>query len=412
LILCLLAGTVRGQPCTGGGQLPVIKPATATMALPNSNTDPSGLLNGAVVQGPASIQVTSNGQRDAITVMVGALVNVTIDAEWTGSEHGLENITLFTYEEPGIPNGGVMSHLTCMGEGMRCNPVRRTFAWTPAPTQHGRVHTMCFVAHPVTPALAACPSAYRCVDITVHAPTLQWVGATPQHDLLVHSAVGCTLTVCPEVEDTSRVYNVDVNPVPGTMPPGAQFDVACEARPQSGSLHPLWPALAYPMRSTTGCKRCMHWEAVRGLETQNFTACFTGTDRDGLESIRTCLRIYVPKCKYCVQEGDTLHSINKKYRLNSNWLQLWNSNGIGEIGGHPLSPATAFPDPDGISNGHSVINLGPSYEMKQGESLNALAASFRTTIRKLLDVNPDIVDSADVHEGTLLCVMPCTDGLV
>jgi hypothetical protein len=48
----------------------------------------------------------------------------------------------------------------------------------------------------------------------------------------------------------------------------------------------------------------------------------------------------VPKCQYCIQEGDSLHFINKKFHLNSNWLQLYNANGIGELGGNPLSQAT------------------------------------------------------------------------
>ena len=37
-----------------------------------------------------------------------------------------------------------------------------------------------------------------------------------------------------------------------------------------------------------------------------------------------------------MQTGDTLHYINKRYNLNSNWLQLWNANGLEEIEPHPL----------------------------------------------------------------------------
>ena len=47
-----------------------------------------------------------------------------------------------------------------------------------------------------------------------------------------------------------------------------------------------------------------------------------------LRSLTTCITLEVPKCKYCVQPGDTLHYINRRYNLNSNWLQLWNANGI------------------------------------------------------------------------------------
>ena len=47
----------------------------------------------------------------------------------------------------------------------------------------------------------------------------------------------------------------------------------------------------------------MHWEPQRGEETQNFTVCFTASAdaQGGMEEIKICIQIYVPKCKYCVQ---------------------------------------------------------------------------------------------------------------
>ena len=127
----------------------------------------------------------------------------------------------------------------------------------------------------------------RCIDFAVAAPDLQFGGSTPADNTLVYSAVGCRLEICPTVQDMSGIYDVDVNPVAGTMPPGARFDVGCAAQAQSTSLHPLFPILAYPMRRTQSCTRCMHFEAVRGGETKNYTACFEAGDTNGMKTIRS-----------------------------------------------------------------------------------------------------------------------------
>ena len=47
--------------------------------------------------------------------------------------------------------------------------------------------------------------------------------------------------------------------------------------------------------------------------------------------------------------------------------------------------------------------------MQQGEDLVAVAKMLRTTVKKLLDINPDIQDATMVKAGTILCAQPCTD---
>lgn len=46
---------------------------------------------------------------------------------------------------------------------------------------------------------------------------------------------------------------------------------------------------------------------------------------------------------------------------------------------------------------------------KTGDSLESLATLFRTTVKKVLDINPDITGPDHVTPGVHLCVMPCTD---
>lgn len=401
ILLACLVGKGSSQ-CT---ENPVVSPLVATIIGVRQDASATPTL----FSPPLSIPVTSDVQRDAITVMVGAMLNLTIPARW-GGVYTVQNLTLFAYEEPGLPNGATLGPVAC---SVWCNPISRQLYWTPAKGQEGKVHTMCFTARTVNPTLEACASSFRCIDITVMAPSVTYDSVTPVDGLEIHSPVGCNLELCIQARDATGIYNVDINPVPGSMPPNAQFDIQCYSAPQTGLPvpHPLILG-STKLQKTVECKRCMHWEAPRGLETQLFTPCFIAMDTHSLMETKTCVKVTVPKCKYCIHDGDTLHFINKKYRLNSNWLQLWNANGLGELEPNPLSPARPFYDPDAISNGHSIINLGPSYSVQAGESLQGLASSFRTTIRKILDVNPDITDPAGVQEGTILCVMPCTDNSV
>ena len=62
---------------------------------------------------------------------------------------------------------------------------------------------------------------------------------------------------------------------------------------------------------------------------------------------------------------------------------------------------------DGVHNGQ-LLNIGPIYKFQTGDSLMAVAARFRTTIRSLLDLNPDILDPVTVLPGQEICFVPCT----
>jgi len=422
LMVLLHVSSAGAQPCAHN---PVIQNVSAILGIQGTVLDSSGNLGGTPVPGPQQILSLPNSdpRRETITLVVGSTVLLNISASW-GSQYQNQNLSLYAYEDPGVPNGAVLSTQECLGNFGACNPVLRQFSWAPRLGQAGMTHSMCFLALP-KPALSGasltqCQSPFKCVDLRVVAPELTWVRpGTPLPKQEYHSPVGCHLELCFEAYDASSLYTVDVTPVDAKLPPGASFDTECATVPQSASQLSLFPnvdLLAVAVTATPPvvyapgrCRRCMRWEAPRGSETQEYSPCFTARDTHSLRAVETCVLIKVPKCKYCVQGGDTLHFINKRYRLNSNWLQLWNANGIGEIASDPLAPATVFGDPDAISNGFSIVNLGPVYSVKKGEDLVNLAYLFRTTVKKLLDVNPDIASPEALHEGMDLCVMPCTD---
>ena len=63
-----------------------------------------------------------------------------------------------------------------------------------------------------------------------------------------------------------------------------------------------------------------------------------------------------------------------------------------------------------ICRPRQVVNLGPVYAARAGESAAAVAARFQTTVRSLLALNPDLGPAAAtaLPEGQELCLVPCS----
>lgn len=354
LVVLQLPVQVRGT-CT---PLPTVNRVGAKLGLIGTVTDPSKQLSGVAVLGPQVINADSSvAQRERVDVVVGSELELNITASWAAPylDH---NLTLYAYEDPGVPNGGILTTQECRGgtplspsnpladahSGSICNPVRRIFKWRPSKGQEARMYSMCFLVLPKE--VPACQSAYKCIDINVHAPNMTFnYEVTPARDREFHSPVGCRFEACLEAQDLGGLYDTDIAAVSSSMPEGAMLDAECGMNSETtlpyastpggageASVYPLYASsLAEqipPMPRRRGaCKKCFRWEAPRGTETQTKEPCFVAQDASGLRSVTTCWRIHVPKCKYCVHGGDTLQFLNKRYQLNSNWLQLWNSNG-------------------------------------------------------------------------------------
>jgi hypothetical protein len=371
--------------------------------------------------GPLDLGIRNNSQQRAqISAVVGSTVLINFTAKIADLS---QSVIIYVLEDPGVPNlqqpdkEGFRPQI-CLNDG--CSSAVKQFIWSPYKGQEGMIHSICVLAIP-SPS-KSCQSSPLCMDIEVLVPNITFnTAVTPAPERLFHSPVGCSLEVCFTAFDAFNLYSIDLRPLNGTIPIDAQFDQKCSQVLQASASQMYYPLLSPSVQALSQltaplpCMRCLRWEAKRGMESQSFRPCVTAFDQtsiDPFSSLRTrntCFNIFVPKCKYCVQAGDTLHYINKKYFLNTNWLQLWNSNGMPEIQPDPLAPAVVVGDPDWIADGNSIINLGPLYQVQPGETLQQLAALFRTTVKKLLDINPDVASSTTVAAGAALCVMPCTD---
>jgi len=410
-----------------------------------------------------------------------------------------EEVTIFVMEDPGIPNGAVVEPDVCpepaMLEGVlqpvRCNPVSRTFRWSPTDDQVGKTYKICFIARDNKENCQAGgyfsqTQTNPCVEISVQSPEPNWSGDTPEDGHVFIANVGCTHTHSAQCSDAPKEqagYDMRVSTV-GAIPAGAHTE-SCHARAglpepaadDGGSYGASYGSYggsygasygsyyrrravqqeaedysdySDPADSTgseyseysdaavsTGldnsysdaehvdgvlstCRMDFTWKPSRGQEGHDYFVCYACSDvgcsaTPMARSSTRCVMIHVERCRYCVQDGDTLHSINKYYHLDSNWLRLWNSNGNTGLDNQPVN------DPDLILSEEQILNIGPVYTVQSGDTMIALAARFHTTVKKLLSVNPDMAtgsdysystadpEHVDIDAGRELCIMPCTD---
>lgn len=76
-----------------------------------------------------------------------------------------------------------------------------------------------------------------------------------------------------------------------------------------------------------------------------------------------------------------------------NWLRMWVANGNDDGD----SDTQLLENPDlMLASGQydkQVVNVGSLYTVNLGESLSELAGRFQTTVKKLVQINPDVRDN-------------------
>jgi hypothetical protein len=154
-----------------------------------------------------------------------------------------------------------------------------------------------------------------------------------------------------------------------------------------GSTHPFWvdPGVLSPQWSVSTtpptARRVMaifKWTPVRGMEGSSHVVCFRGRDALGTAALpEVCSTMHVAKCHYCVRVGETLKYVAEQYNFDTNWLRLWNYN-------------FQLTDPDLILRSFLPVVIGSTYKVQPGDTLARIAARLRTTVKKILEVNPDM----------------------
>jgi len=389
----------------------------------------------------------------------------------------LDSVSILVDEDPGLPNGAVVGKQECLNQEFvtsegddtvtsPCNPARRVFSWRPIVGQEGpvsggvRTYSVCFHVRDNKDSCTAGgyynPSK-RCVNIMVHAPHEEWVQDTPEEGTKFTAYVSRTMRggarpnnptdsspdkiepdyrcdlICYKMESHSKegyyqseifhwwttvdpaapatrsdtypykpaagdeyegsrsaVYTseTDNHLIDGDLPQGATV-IELEAEPVAEGEVPT---------KVTSKRFC--WRPVRGQEARTYTTCYETRDTYKIDIAQRCVSIEVARCKYCTQPGDTMLNIAVDY--NTDWLQLWGAN-------------VDVKNPDHLYD-YQLLNVGPVYHVRAGDSLDNLAARFHTTPDEILSVNPDVDgiegDGAEhsLEVGQALCIMPgiCT----
>ena len=165
--------------------------------------------------------------------------------------------------------------------------------------------------------------------------------------------------------------------------------------------------------------------------TEHLKGCETDRDCGGGRCQKACVMIEVQRCQYCVKGDDTLTWMMRYFGIETNWLRLWALNSyemrseltrdIQDARWPAAQPewllddgdsAPAYvDDPDAIMTDGAVkrVYVGAVYRAAASDTLLALAARFRTTVKTLMAMNPDVDGDEQLETGDqLLCVLPCT----
>ena len=352
-----------------------------------------------------------------------------------------------------------------------CNEAHRTFSWTPTPSAEGNTFKVCAIAKDSKTECGAvhtrrpdeCPvelqfkdtcvipstvgaskrstmtgfyGSQHCVNIFVTAPQPRWDAGTVPTEAGVNKLahVGCDIVW--------KISATDLN----------NYTMVVEVDPETPL--PVGGEMSTVISGVTTHKE-FHWTPTRGMEGSQYTICWLAwsaitypsqlsdidlrarlRNTDGTTQLPTrCAHVRVRRCKYCVQGEETLLVKMKEISVDMNWLRLWAANG-NEDGDHLTEdvtdpgllstgmnpPSNSLPEfpcrrltavwtltgmLDGVANGQ-LLNIGPIYKFQTGDSMMAVAGRFRTTVRSLLDLNPDILDPATVRPGQEICFVPCT----
>jgi hypothetical protein len=356
----------------------------------------------------------------------------------------------------------------------RCSRAKRTVRWIPPGDAAGHSYKVCAAARDNsnqcfgTVSELATPRGWfgeqQCVLIEVVRLLVKWegdfvnLGSDPW---TVKAYVGC------EFKFHLKVSDALVNPNnAGDVPYALEAMLQDTGMPyvttkvQSGisgigipqRLHvSTLDAVWVPGRRTEGkifhmCFAAMDLAGILSTPTdlvcrggsEHLLGCFSDGDCGGGVCQKACVEVEVQRCQYCIKGTDTLTWMTRYFGIESNWMRLWALNSFERGNAHTQNvQGTIFPpaetpwilsdgssskayitDPDTIMESGSVhrVYVGVVYRSTPGDTILEVAARFRTTVKMLLAMNPDVEDhiSAPTNNSAIasgqqrLCVLPCT----
>jgi len=209
-----------------------------------------------------------------------------------------------------------------------------------------------------------------------------------------------------------------------------------EMKPKYATINPIAQAAAQTVQ------RVVSWQPRRNQAAQKYTICMLCQDSDQInvhvhpsgainEALKSCITIEVARCKYCIQDSpgteryssfgiDSLLYVSKYFNLDTNWMRLWQLNSHDDMDVHTdviANPDELLPNPSTGVNGTpflnqntvGAINVGMLYTVQVGDALRSIASKFGTTVKKIIELNPDMTAESVIQVGNSVCLAPCTD---
>ena len=296
-----------------------------------------------------------------------------------------------------------------------CSSAQLSIAWTVDKEDIGRTvricalpqdsSTQCYGQGPADATLHGWYGAEKCALFKVAAAVFKWVDYYEGN--LFDAYVGCTFLFRVGLVQSIQGYYAYFQAT--EMP----SDASAQQEPKTGGM------------SVVGT---ISWLPTRGTEGHKFTFCYLGND--GLVVVTTALRCFnvsVGKCRYCLEGNTALQTIRRVFGLNMDWLRLWTLNAdtpaaLGLAGSCSLllncvandnSSSPLFDNPTIAlqpNQNKTILWVGALIQSNQPQSLVALAARFRTTVKSILSVNPD-QETPIVDAGDDICLIPCTSAM-
>lgn len=342
----------------------------------------------------------------------------------------------------------------------RCSRAKRQVSWTPGGDAAGETFKVCAVARDDSSQCAGTASEFatqrgwfgeqQCVVINVLRLLVDW--GAPGSDLrnlgsdewVVKAYVGCEFKFRLEIRD-ALADPADAQDTPYPLvalleDTGLEGAAVSELTTERSSLSATWvPARGSEGQSFFMCFAASDEAGILEEPTSlvcrggghHLKGCYSDGDCDGGVCQKACVKLEVQRCEYCVKGADTLTWMMRYFRIETNWMRMWalnsfqsSSNLTHNIEG-AIFPAEQEPwvlsdgasepafitDPDAImaTDGVHRVYVGSIYKAGKSDTLLDLAARFRTTVKTLMAMNPDIEGDEQLVNGTQhVCVLPCT----
>jgi len=360
---------------------------------------------------------------------VGVAMNFSVRARDRNVEDSIEIKVRPAYGLPaGLSTGAVYLSETirvqssdksgaCFTNTSTLNPpmnYERRFGWLPTYEDMGVVQKVCFYAestsvesgvNPASPdALARSSLADRCVTLKVVAPQPVFVapvgGAIMPAEHTFVARVGCPALIEFGVEDHS-ILNAQAdtasNPYMLRVRASEQGSRMCTGGGCSslpGGM-PLGATLEEVQVNGSRSDYKLMWTPERGQEMDaSYRICLTASDPAFVVNETLCYGIKVRKCQYCLQPGQTMHSVAAALQID--FLELFLANPTLRRPDHLLP--------------YTVLTTGALYDVREGDYLELLEEKFLVSRDAILNANPDIVasDNFTIAASSQMCIVTPT----